>query len=757
MNLDLLLWVSLVFLIVSLLAIRSKRQSQPYPWLYIVFFFSGFSALTYQIVWQRALFAIYGVNIESVTIVVTAFMLGLGLGSLLGGYISRQRLPMLVVFGLAELGIAGYGLISLRLFRWVAIFTGGASLLGTGIFAFLLVLLPTLLMGCTLPLLAAQMVQLSGNVGQSVAWLYCVNTLGSAIGSFFAAEVAMRELGQSGSVSMAALLNGAIGISVLLFSLRLGRKAPVEEALNRPVPASASASLAYISFPLALGIATAAGFVALAYEIVWYRVFSYATAGLARTFPLLLGAYLTGTALGSFAAEVFCRKQPAATRHWMRLIGLFIIFANVVGYLVIPFLVNTRRWLPYRDAMLGVTLAAGLLGAVFPLVAHAAIPPDARSGARLSYLYIGNILGSAAGSFLVGFVVMDLWPLPRIAEVLAWLGLLIGAVLLPRSRSRWRVLAAAAGCVALATSIGLLTQPLFDQMYEKLYYSAVWTPDRKFQHVVETRSGVVNVTRDGTVIGGGLYDGMLNTDPHMERNWIVRAYALSGFHANPRQILMVGLASGAWAEVIANHPAVEKVTIVEINPGYLSLLDMYPQVAGLLKNPKVEMVIDDGRRWLQRNPDKKFDMIVMDTTAPWRSQASGLLSTEFLRMVRRHLNPGGVHYYNTLEFPDVLLTGTTEFPYALRVCNFLAVSDSPITVDKERWRRVLLEYKLEGRPVFDPAVPLDRAALEKFLSLADIKGPSREGFAMEYADGIRQRSRGAPLITDDDMGDEWRF
>jgi len=70
MNLDLLLWVSLVFLIVSLLAVRSKRQSQPYPWLYIVFFFSGFSALTYQIVWQRALFAIYGVNIESVTIVV---------------------------------------------------------------------------------------------------------------------------------------------------------------------------------------------------------------------------------------------------------------------------------------------------------------------------------------------------------------------------------------------------------------------------------------------------------------------------------------------------------------------------------------------------------------------------------------------------------------------------------------------------------------------------------------------------------------
>ena len=102
----------------------ATASANPLPWWYLFFFFSGFPALLYQIVWQRALFTLYGVNIESVTMVVTAFMLGLGLGSLLGGWVSRyQQLPLLAVFGAVELLIAGYGLVSLRLFHYAADFT----------------------------------------------------------------------------------------------------------------------------------------------------------------------------------------------------------------------------------------------------------------------------------------------------------------------------------------------------------------------------------------------------------------------------------------------------------------------------------------------------------------------------------------------------------------------------------------------------------------------------------------------------------
>ena len=104
-----------------------------YWWLHILFFVSGFPALLYQIIWQRALFAIYGVNIESVTVVVSAFMVGLGLGSLAGGWLSRRDAPQLVIFALIELSIASFGVISLRLFHWVASFTAGAPAIETGL------------------------------------------------------------------------------------------------------------------------------------------------------------------------------------------------------------------------------------------------------------------------------------------------------------------------------------------------------------------------------------------------------------------------------------------------------------------------------------------------------------------------------------------------------------------------------------------------------------------------------------------------
>src|SRR3979411_2343635 len=134
-------WIAAFVVVFLLLAARARRRQRPMPWIHIFFFCSGFPALIYQIVWQRALFAIYGVNIESVTVVVSAFMLGLGLGSLAGGRISKHpAAPLLLWFGAAELGIAVYGVCSLPVFRFVAKFTAGAPAAETGLLSFILVM-----------------------------------------------------------------------------------------------------------------------------------------------------------------------------------------------------------------------------------------------------------------------------------------------------------------------------------------------------------------------------------------------------------------------------------------------------------------------------------------------------------------------------------------------------------------------------------------------------------------------------------------
>lgn len=184
--------------------------------LLIVFTVSGICALLYQLIWQRALLLIYGSNIESVTMVVSAFMLGLGLGSLVGGAISkRPGIPLLFLFGCVEILIGAYGAISLSLFEAVGEFTGVRKPLMTGLLCFSLVLIPTLLMGSTLPLLVAHYVNASGNVGYSVSMLYFVNTLGAGLGAFLAAFLILGALGLKGSVMLAVALNLFAGMTIL--------------------------------------------------------------------------------------------------------------------------------------------------------------------------------------------------------------------------------------------------------------------------------------------------------------------------------------------------------------------------------------------------------------------------------------------------------------------------------------------------------------------------------------------------------------
>src|SRR4051794_2274031 len=202
-------------------------------WIYTVFLLSGFAALLYQIVWQRALYAIYGINIESVTMVVTAFMLGLGVGSVAGGAVSKDpKRPVLLMFAMVELGIGLFGLVSLRVFHAVGEATLGMSAVATFVVTFLLVLVPTLLMGSTLPLLVAHLVRSSKNVGKSVGTLYFVNTLGSAFASAASVLFIMGRAGQTGSVRIAALLNVTVSLLAYIAHRRSQRPAEIAATLE---------------------------------------------------------------------------------------------------------------------------------------------------------------------------------------------------------------------------------------------------------------------------------------------------------------------------------------------------------------------------------------------------------------------------------------------------------------------------------------------------------------------------------------------
>jgi spermidine synthase len=236
---------------------------------------------------------------------------------------------------------------------------------------------------------------------------------------------------------------------------------------------------------------------------------------------------------------------------------------------------------------------------------------------------------------------------------------------------------------------------------------------------------------------------------------IVRPYALSAFQSSPRRVLMIGLGSGSWAQVVANNPQVEQLMVVEINPAYLKLLPEQPTVASLLRNPKVQIVIDDGRRWLAWNPQASYDAIVMNTTFHWRNQTSDLLSVDFLRIARKHLNPGGVLFYNTTGSEDAIATALVVYPYVLRFLNCIAVSDSPIVFDRARWKAVLLSYVIDGKHVVDASDPEQRRKLDEIVGLPE-DPTGRTSISWENDDQLRHRIQNRVIITDDNMGSEWR-
>ncbi len=515
-----------------------------------------------------------------------------------------------------------------------------------------------------------------------------------------------------------------------------------------------------MSFALAATIAALAGLISLAYEILWYRAFSFVNKGSPMTFGLLLGAYLLGIAFGSLASRAYCKRKEAAfdPAHLRALAG-FVFFAQLLSFSVIPLLAFIATKGSWTWALLPVTLSAMLLGAALPLVAHFGIAPDDRAGARLSYVYLANIIGSACGSLLVGYVLLDAWPLEKVSLAIATTGFVLVAGLLVAGRARglggagaWMALAgAAAGTWASSPRA-------FDRVWEKLQYKTELADGFRFAEIVENKSGVITVTGSGEVFGGGAYDGIFNAGVRYDRNGIFRTYSLGALRPAYESALMVGLASGSWAQVVVNLPKVKHLTIIEINPGYLQIIRERPEVAWVLTDPRIDVVIDDGRRWIQRHPERAFDLVVMNTTWHWRGHTTNLLSEEFMLLVREHMRPGGVFFYNTTNSEDAMRTGLGVFGYGLRVYNCVAVSDQPLKLERDKWRELLLGIRIHDEPMLDVDKEPDRERLDELLELVDSANeqpPSREG--LETRESMLARfGATARVITDDNMVPEWR-
>ena len=235
-------------------------------------------------------------------------------------------------------------------------------------------------------------------------------------------------------------------------------------------------------------------------------------------------------------------------------------------------------------------------------------------------------------------------------------------------------------------------------------------------------------------------------------------------------LVLAALAAPAWAqnpsavepETPAGAPSAEPAIPAPIRAKILEVLRKHSEVRSLLTNPRVKIVIDDGRRWLNRHPERRFDLIVSNTSQHWRAHATHLLSQEFLAIVRHHLEPDGVYYFNTTYSHAALKTAMSAFAHGALVINFAAVGDS-LHFDRERFRRVLANYAIDGHPLFEevrpPVGPVRGIQVEAvFEANADLAGAVPLRVLQRAHDGVELgeeplglgQPEGALAVVDDD-------
>lgn len=497
------------------------------------------------------------------------------------------------------------------------------------------------------------------------------------------------------------------------------------------------------------------GFIALGYEIVWARVYSFLTGSRGEAFGAMLGSYLLGLALGSVLSRRW-QREPSESGDRLLTLARLLLGSNVVCFLVAPLVSWCVVKLPLAashplQTLILVAIGATWQGTLLPLLCHYAIPADQRAGFRVSLLYLANIIGSGAGSLLAGFLLIDRLGSGNTATLLLGAGLVAALALAWHSRAAKPGDWLACGTAALLASA---SPWLHGGLFQRLFFGREYHSGSRVEQLVETRQGVIIVDTNRVVYGGKVYDGVIST--RLEPvSGLIRPYFVSALHPAPREVLVIGVSGGAWTQILAHNPGVERVTAIEINRGYLEVIRRHPEVASLLANPKVDIVIDDGRRWLQRHPQRAFDIIVMNTTFHWREFASGLLSKEFLEITRSHLKSGGQVMWNCTGSARAVRTGMEVFPHTMMIINNCVGSLQPLNIDRQRWRAVLEAYKIDGQPVFDLSTTEGRERLEKVLLYGlTNEAPNHRSFLRDRRQ-MEELFGGAQIITDDNLGHEY--
>jgi len=654
----------------------------PRPVLFLLFFGSGVAALTYEVVWIRALSLVLSITVYSLTTVLCSFMAGLGLGSLVGAVVADRSARPLWLFGWLEIGIGVTGVIVPTVLAqlapaYVAIhgaFGGEGLLFGTARFllAFTVLLVPSTLMGVTLPLLSRVAIDRPGVAGRGAGGLYAANTLGAVSGCVLAGFVLVPALGLQASSFVAAGVNLLVASAALLLGRQLLLPVLQQHEGAAPAPAlSPQARLAVLAYAIS-------GFTAMGYEVLWTRALEPYTHNSTYAYSAMLATFLLGLAIGSavFAPLADRSAKPVLLLGRLQLgLGASVLLALLVymGFeTLVPWTAEAMGGLDSWSRVIalifteaGVTMLAStlLLGAMFPVVARVAVDSMARVGRRVGSVYVANTLGSILGSLCVGFGLLPWLGVRGAFTVLIAVNLLLAAWLcLAGSRGlQGRLTAAVAGVVLVALLV-LVPEDLFRGQFEDRFGSLLF-----YREEVTDTVMVTEAENGSRVIRYADGRGTAGTATYVEDRMYAHIPML--LHPGAKRVLQIGFGVGNTLSSVAQHP-IESAICVELSPGVIDAAPFFAESnRNVLSDPRVRLVVHDGRNYILTS-DEEFDVIRMDPPELHTAGVVNLYTKEFLELARDHLAEGGIFsvWINNVMTPEddirmLLRTLRSVFPY----------------------------------------------------------------------------------------------
>jgi spermidine synthase len=683
------------------------------------FFVSGLTGLTYEILWTRMIVKIIGSSPFAVSIVLTVFMGGLGLGSYIAGRsIDRIAEPRRLVrlYGLLELCIGGYGIVlPFLLGAFKPLYAAAYNSLFEHFLAYnlltfagcvVLLILPVTLMGATLPILARFFVTSLSRVGTHVGRLYGLNTIGAAAGSLLCGFWLIDLLGVWGTLSAAVGLNGLIGAACLFMGARIPARAPIRDgAAREPAEAEGGAAPDSAFAGWALVIFAVSGFCAMAYEVIWIRLLGLIVGPTTYSFTIVLVTFITGLALG---AMFFGWLGDRLRRPIVLLISTQIaaglcalLFSQIAGTSQIFFAKLIYHFKDEFSLLYGLKAfvlfvlmfpPTFFLGATFPLVGKIYTKSLSRTGRSIGFAYAVNSAGAVLGSFCAGFVLIPYAGKEdglRLVIALQLLAALAVSLRVFRSRRtplvRWAPLA-----LAVAVGLGFAARfPHWDRgMLSKARYhrfdrpeirSVGWLSalfasqerfsDRESEKVLYYGDGIGGFTtvleteilgeRSYSLCNSGKADASYPGD--MPTQALFAHFPLL-FHPQPDDVLIIGLASGITAGEVLNYP-VRRLDVVDINEQVVAASAFFEQWnGGVLADPRTRLIIQDGCAHLALT-NRKYDVISSEPSNPWMAGLASLFTREFFELARDHLEDGGMfvqftHAYQ-MDWPTFAMIGRT--------------------------------------------------------------------------------------------------